>query len=208
MFSFGDAHFYGSATGPKHAHYAPVIGMTATPSGHGYRLLTSNGQVFSFGDAHGTAGPTGQLNGRVAVGIAASAKGYWVATSGTAATPADQARKKVVAYAYAQLGKPYVVGGAGPSSFDCSGLSMMAWLQVGVAMQHGSQSQYDSFPHIPLNQLQPGDLVFFGTSGPSNHHVGIVVGNNMMIDAPHTGANVRMENYYTWSDLLPLGARP
>jgi cell wall-associated NlpC family hydrolase len=112
-----------------------------------------------------------------------------------------------VAYARAQLGKPYVYAGVGPDSFDCSGLTMMAWRQGGVSMDHGSRSQYDSFPHVPLSQLQPGDLVFFGPSGPMNGHVGMVVGPGMMIDAPHTGAFVELVSYY-WPDLIPMGARP
>jgi cell wall-associated NlpC family hydrolase len=112
-----------------------------------------------------------------------------------------------VAYAQAQLGKPYVYAAAGPDAFDCSGLTMMAWAQGGVLMEHGSQAQYDSFPHVAILQLQPGDLVFFGTSGPTNHHVGIVVGPGIMIDAPHTGAYVELVSYYR-SDLVLMGARP
>ncbi|MDQ1380465.1 MAG: peptidoglycan DL-endopeptidase CwlO [Actinomycetota bacterium] len=112
-----------------------------------------------------------------------------------------------VAYAEKQLGKPYVYAGAGPDVFDCSGLTMMAWLQSGVAMVHGSQAQFDAFPHVPIDQLQPGDLVFFGDSGPTNHHVGIVVAPGIMIDAPHTGAYVELVSYFR-PDLVPLGARP
>ncbi|MDP9333916.1 MAG: NlpC/P60 family protein [Actinomycetota bacterium] len=112
-----------------------------------------------------------------------------------------------VAYAQAQLGKPYVYAGVGPDAFDCSGLTMMAWARGGVMMAHGSQAQYDAFPHVPIDQLQPGDLVFFGTSGPTNHHVGIVVGPGIMIDAPHTGAYVQLVSYYQ-PDLVLLGARP
>ena len=112
-----------------------------------------------------------------------------------------------VAYARAQLGKPYQYAGTGPGSYDCSGLTMMAWAAGGVSMAHGSQAQYDAFPHVPLSELQPGDLVFFGDSGPTNHHVGIVVGPGMMIDAPHTGAYVELTSYY-WPDLVPMGARP
>jgi cell wall-associated NlpC family hydrolase len=112
-----------------------------------------------------------------------------------------------IAYAQAQIGKPYQYAGAGPDSFDCSGLTMMAWAQGGVSMSHGSQSQYDSFPHVLISQLQPGDLVFFGSSGPSNHHVGLYVGNGSMIEAPHTGAFVRYSSIYR-PDLVPLGSRP
>ena len=114
---------------------------------------------------------------------------------------------KAVEYAREQLGKPYVYAGAGPDVFDCSGLTMMAWRQSGVSMEHGSQSQYNSFPHVPIDQLEPGDLVFFGNTGPTNHHVGMVVGPGLMIDAPHTGAFVELVSYFR-SDLVPLGARP
>jgi cell wall-associated NlpC family hydrolase len=114
---------------------------------------------------------------------------------------------QAVAYVRAQLGKPYVYAGAGPDVFDCSGLTMMAWAQSGVLMEHGSQSQYMSFPHVPIDQLQPGDLVFFGDTGPTNHHVGLVVGPGLMIDAPHTGAYVELVSYFR-KDLVPMGARP
>jgi predicted nucleic acid-binding Zn-ribbon protein len=112
-----------------------------------------------------------------------------------------------VAYAEKQLGKPYVYAGAGPNVFDCSGLTMMAWRQAGVSMEHGSRSQWLSFPHVPIDQLAPGDLVFFGVSGPLNHHVGIVIGPGIMIEAPHTGAFVRIASYFR-PDLVPVGARP
>jgi cell wall-associated NlpC family hydrolase len=115
--------------------------------------------------------------------------------------------QQAVAYAYAQLGKPYRYAGVGPDAFDCSGLTMMAWAQGGVSMAHGSQAQYMAFPKVPVDQLQPGDLVFFGDSGPTNHHVAIVVEPGMMIDAPHTGAYVHKVSYYR-RDLVPLGVRP
>jgi cell wall-associated NlpC family hydrolase len=112
-----------------------------------------------------------------------------------------------IAYARAQIGKPYVYAGAGPGSFDCSGLTMMAWAQGGVGMSHGSQSQWASFPKVPIPNLQPGDLVFFGPSGPSNHHVGLYIGGGTMIEAPHTGAFVRYANIYR-PDLVSTGSRP
>jgi cell wall-associated NlpC family hydrolase len=112
-----------------------------------------------------------------------------------------------IAYARAQLGKPYVYAGDGPGSFDCSGLTMMAWAQGGVGMSHGSQSQWASFPKVPISQLQPGDLVFFGSSGPSNHHVGLYIGGGTMIEAPHTGAFVRYSSIFR-PDLVSTGSRP
>lgn len=112
-----------------------------------------------------------------------------------------------IAYARAQIGKPYRYAGAGPDSFDCSGLTMMAWAQGGVGMTHGSQAQWAAFPKVPIPDLQPGDLVFFGSSGPSNHHVGIYIGGGTMIEAPHTGAFVRYSTIYR-PDLVSTGSRP
>jgi cell wall-associated NlpC family hydrolase len=112
-----------------------------------------------------------------------------------------------IAFARAQVGKPYIYAGVGPEGFDCSGLTMMAWAQGGVSMSHGSQDQYNAFPKVPISQLQPGDLVFFGSSGPSNHHGALYIGGGTMIEAPHTGAFVRYSTIYR-RDLVPLGSRP
>ena len=139
-------------------------------------------------------------------GLGVSAGGGSSIDPGNVPAPSSGAAA-AVAYARRQLGKPYQYAGIGPDSYDCSGLTMMAWAQGGVSMAHGSQSQYLSFPHVPISQLQPGDLVFFGSSGPTNHHVGIVVGPGVMIDAPHTGSFVQMVSYYR-TDLVPLGSRP
>lgn len=96
-----------------------------------------------------------------------------------------------IAFAKAQLGKPYEWGADGPGSYDCSGLTMASWRQAGVSLPHSSQQQYSSLPHVPRSALQPGDLVFFGSP---IHHVGIYVGNNQMIDAPNSGEVVRYDS--------------
>jgi cell wall-associated NlpC family hydrolase len=115
----------------------------------------------------------------------------------------------VIAYARAQIGKPYLWGGSGPSSWDCSGLTQKAWAQAGVGMSHFTGYQWAETRRIPLSDLEPGDLVFFGSSGASSHHVGLYVGNDMMINAPHTGALVRYDNIYTFGrDLVSYGGRP
>ncbi|MFM2077630.1 MAG: hypothetical protein RJA49_1520 [Actinomycetota bacterium] len=95
-----------------------------------------------------------------------------------------------VSAAHSMLGVPYVAFEASPSrGFDCSGLTSWAWAQAGVYMPHQSRAQYATFPHVGKDQAQPGDLVFFYNP---IHHVGIYVGGGMMIDAPHTGATVRL----------------
>jgi cell wall-associated NlpC family hydrolase len=106
---------------------------------------------------------------------------------------------KVIAYAHAQLGKPYLYGGTGPDAFDCSGLTMMAYRTAGLTIPRLSDAQYWYGARIPAGTEQPGDLVFFhylpGHTGPS--HVGIVYNPTAgtMIVAPHTGAQVRLQSY-------------
>jgi cell wall-associated NlpC family hydrolase len=108
-----------------------------------------------------------------------------------------------VHYAYAQLGKPYQWGGAGPDSFDCSGLTMMAWAAAGVYFPHLAQDQYDMTERIPLSDALPGDLIFYGTPDDV-YHVGIYIGGGQMIDAPETGEDVSISSIY-WADLLGAG---
>ena len=105
-----------------------------------------------------------------------------------------------VQYAEAQLGKPYLFGGTGPAAFDCSGLVMMAYRAAGVDIARTSQAQWTSLPHVPANQVQDGDLVFFaGSDGTPTApgHVGLVVGKNLMIEAYATGFPVRVSAFGT-----------
>jgi NlpC/P60 family/Transglycosylase SLT domain len=110
--------------------------------------------------------------------------------------------ERAVAYAHAQLGKPYLWGAAGENGrFDCSGLTMRAWEAAGVALPHNSAAQYASAgPHIDdPSQVLPGDLVYFAydVTAPSTiHHVGIYIGNGKMIEAPHRNAVVRIANAF------------
>jgi peptidoglycan DL-endopeptidase CwlO len=95
--------------------------------------------------------------------------------------------------AEAQLNKPYQFAASGPDAFDCSGLTSYAWGVAGVSMAHFAATQYSEFPHVPISDLAPGDLVFYGSP---IHHVGMFVGNGTMIEAPHTGAFVRYSSIY------------
>jgi len=103
----------------------------------------------------------------------------------------------VVAIAMQYLGVPYVWGGASPSGFDCSGLIMWAYAQVGVSLPHSTGMPYAVLPHVAQSDLQPGDLVFFYSP---IHHVGMYVGGGRMIDSPYTGTVVQVR--------LPLDPGP
>ncbi len=98
-------------------------------------------------------------------------------------------------YALKQLGSRYMFGGAGLVYWDCSGLTMRALQQAGISLPHSAAAQTAYGKRIPLNQIRPGDLVFFGQ--PVSH-VGIYFGGGQMVDAPHTGARVRIEPFGTW----------
>ncbi len=121
--------------------------------------------------------------------------------------PSSGGVSSVLAYARAQIGKPYQWGGSGPSSFDCSGLTMRAWQRAGVNLSHYTGAQWAETARVAISDLRPGDLVFYGSSGPTSHHVGLYVGSGQMIEAPYTGANVRYASIYR-SDLVSYGGRP
>jgi cell wall-associated NlpC family hydrolase len=105
-----------------------------------------------------------------------------------------------VAAAKSVLGSPYVWAAAGPSSFDCSGLTMYAWGRAGVSLPHSSGMQMGSGTRVSLSALQPGDLVFYGSPV---YHVALYVGGGQVIHAPQTGDVVR---YASVSMMPPVGA--
>ena len=118
--------------------------------------------------------------------------------TGSSGQPPNQAVSTIIAYAQAQLGKPYQWGGTGPDAFDCSGLMMMAYRAVGINIPRTSQEQWSWGPRIQASQVQPGDLVFFaGADGTqtSPGHVGLVIGKNLMIEAYATGFPIRIASY-------------
>ncbi|HEY3925096.1 MAG TPA: NlpC/P60 family protein [Acidothermaceae bacterium] len=102
--------------------------------------------------------------------------------------------------AQSQIGKPYMYGGSGPDSWDCSGLTQWAFAQAGVLIPRTASDQYAAIPDkIALGELEPGDLLFWATdtTDPTTiHHVAIYVGNGMMLAAPHTGTNVQVQPVY------------
>ncbi|HEY2442753.1 MAG TPA: C40 family peptidase [Streptosporangiaceae bacterium] len=142
----------------------------------------------------GAAGPVG-----------GQAPGAWASGFPTADGAGAERGDIAANWALSQIGKPYQWGGAGPDTYDCSGLTMDAWARAGVRLQHWTGFQWPSGPHIPIDQLRRGDLLFFATntSDPNTiHHVGIYIGNGDMVDAPYTGVDVRIDSIYQPGGLI------
>jgi cell wall-associated NlpC family hydrolase len=119
-------------------------------------------------------------------------------------TVSADTERSALNYAESQIGKPYQWGASGPDTYDCSGLVMWAYAQVGVNVDHWTGFQWNEGAHIPLSDLRAGDLVFFATNtnNPNTiHHVGMYIGDGQMVEAPYTGANVRISNAFR-SDLI------
>jgi cell wall-associated NlpC family hydrolase len=106
-----------------------------------------------------------------------------------------------VKLAEAQIGKPYQWGATGPNTFDCSGLTMWSYAQLGVTIPRVAADQQAWTTPVPITQLQPGDLVFFGSPA---FHVGMYIGGGLMVDAPHTGADVSISSIW-WDSLTGFG---
>jgi peptidoglycan DL-endopeptidase CwlO len=126
----------------------------------------------------------------------------------TAAAPSGQtfvppsSHSSVVNIALAQVGKPYVWAAAGPDSFDCSGLIVYSFAQLGISLPHSSYALWDLGVPVSEDQLEPGDLVFFDGLG----HVGMYVGGGEFVQAPHTGTDVQVTPLASYQDAY-VGAR-
>lgn len=112
----------------------------------------------------------------------------------------SSAVQRAIAYAKAQLGKPYRWGAAGPNTFDCSGLTMQAWARGGKPLPHYSVEQFYQSTRVSMSDARPGDLLFWSSNGSPGgiHHVALYLGGGQFIEAPHTGANVRYNSIYNW----------
>ncbi|MDD9378134.1 NlpC/P60 family protein [Streptomyces sp. ZAF1911] len=115
---------------------------------------------------------------------------------GTVTAPATGSAAAIVNFARAQVGKAYVMGGTGPSSFDCSGLVQAAYRQAGISLPRMSQAQSSAGTSVSLNALQPGDILYWGSKG-SAYHVAIYVGGGKFVGAqnPSTGIVERSLSY-------------
>lgn len=147
-------------------------------------------------------------DGRAEVGSTHVPTGFRVPTDGQAAM--------AVRYALAQLGKPYVWGGVGPSGYDCSGLTMQSWAAAGVAIPRTANEQSSfGLPITSTSELHPGDLVFIaGADGSAAHpgHVGMYIGEAdgtpYLVQAPHTGTVVEITPLSGWHVLIVAMRRP
>ncbi|MFD5719622.1 NlpC/P60 family protein [Streptomyces sp. NPDC127036] len=137
-----------------------------------------------------------------------SSSGGTTGSSGSTATDPSYATKagKALAFARTQIGKPYVWGATGPDSYDCSGLTQAAWKAAGVSLPRVTYDQVNAGTTVSLTDAKPGDLVFFYDD---ISHVGLYIGNGMMIHAPKPGAYVREESiYYDGTSAIHSVVRP
>lgn len=219
VFPFGGAHWHGSPAGARLS--SPIVGLAAQPTGQGYWLYTASGRILNYGAAPWYGSVAGaSAAGVVAAGTAAApvekvvptwdGQGYWEITANGDSYAFGNASKggtpgtalvlnplthgqQALAFAMSQLGKPYQWGGTGPNSYDCSGLTEVAWSNAGVWIPRVADSQYINEAKVPLADLAPGDLVFWASnvSSPTTiYHVALYLGGGHMVHSPTTGQTV------------------
>ena len=191
---------------------APAAVATPAPSGGGTYTVRAGDTLGSIAARYGTTAAALAAANHIAdpnliyVGQVLTVGGAPAASPAPAPAPApspagSSVAAKALSVALAQVGKPYQWAGAGPATFDCSGLVMYAYAAAGVALPHYTVSQYQDTARVSQGQLQPGDLVFYGGSAPG--HVAMYDGNGQVVSADTTGTPVRVEPM-TW-DGTPSG---
>jgi cell wall-associated NlpC family hydrolase len=182
----------------RRAAAAVAAAVRASSSSGGQGAATSPGR-----GGGATSGGTGSGGGATSGGTAPGT-GSGTGPTVPAAPPPSGMAGVAIAAAYTQIGAPYVYAGESPGvGFDCSGLTKWAWGRAGVHLPHQSGMQYAALPHVPRDQVQPGDLIFYYS--PISH-VGIYVGNGQLVHAPNTGTTVTVANV-NWAKVVGV-ARP
>ena len=193
IYSFGEAKNYGSAADISLAK--PIVSMAATSDSQGYWLVASDGGIFAYGDAYFSGSALGHL-------VSGSDQAVAIVAVSPNVGQGSAIARKAVDFALSQVGQPYLYGGTGVGGYDCSGLVMVSYQNAGLVLPRTAQAQFDATIPVPSTvALIPGDLLFFGQSTSQISHDGIYIGNGEMVDAPHPGADVRIEDY-NWSDYL------
>ncbi|MEE6287349.1 NlpC/P60 family protein [Georgenia sp. MJ173] len=120
----------------------------------------------------------------------------------------SQGARAALDWARTQLGKPYIWAAAGPNGYDCSGLTQTAFAQAGVSIPRTTRAQYQATTRVPVDDLQPGDLIFYSSNGAASgiYHVAFYAGNGMRLHAPSPGKSVELVPMY-WANVLPYGGR-
>jgi cell wall-associated NlpC family hydrolase len=139
---------------------------------------------------HGLKAEIKRLREKAAAAARLAAQQSWGGVVPPPVDPNSPGHPEIVTIAQRYFGVPYVWGGAGTSGFDCSGLTMYCYAQIGIQMSHGATDQQRQSTPVSLSDVRPGDLVFFGNASYS-HHVAIYAGGGSVIEAPHTGDVVR-----------------
>ncbi|MGW3496463.1 NlpC/P60 family protein [Streptomyces sp. NPDC001020] len=143
-----------------------------------------------------SAGQLAELAAFERDGAAAAQKRFLASGALSDTRPPTEMGDKALRYAVEQIGKPYQWGGAGPKSYDCSGLTSQAWVHAGRAIPRTSQEQWAQLPHVPLTELRPGDLVIYF---PEATHVALYIGDGMVVQAPRPGTRIKVS---------PIAANP
>jgi len=212
VISFGDARAQGMA--PQAGSATPLVGIAAEQNGDGYWAVDSTGTTSGFGPAARTSARN-LAYGAVAV-VADPAVVFpgppVPAPPGATVTEraADVAGEIAVQFALSQVGKPYVWGATGPYGYDCSGLALAAWKAAGVVLPRTAAEQYYAGAHVPLSQVEAGDLVFwaYDPADPATiYHVAISLGGDRTVQATQTGQNVQVLDLWS-ADLVPTATRP
>lgn len=154
----------------------------------------------------GGAGPLSSPTAEAATTTATGRSLITAAEKAAAATGRPRA-EKAIRFAAAQLGKPYEWGGTGPHGYDCSGLTQASWRNGGLRIARVAAGQYWSGRRVHLRYAKPGDLVFWSSSSSpaAIYHVGLYIGHDRMIDAPHTGTSVQVNAL--WGGVYPYATR-
>ncbi|OIK03025.1 glycoside hydrolase [Streptomyces sp. MUSC 14] len=153
----------------------------------------------------GSSGSSSGSGGSTSTGSTGSTSSGSSGSSGSTSSY-DTKAEKALAFARAQIGKPYVWGATGPGSYDCSGLTQAAWKAAGVSLPRTTYDQVNAGTTVSLADARPGDLIFFYDD---ISHVGLYIGNGMMIHAPKPGAYVREESvYYGGESIIHSVVRP